>query len=175
MVALIAAFVVPGALIWAAVAITREIAAARAAAERGRTLQLLQLFATGIAAADANPRALLVWQPIAQAARRLFPEDCAALDRAAGGAFPFSRDRFQSAHAAWTTEWLAWERAHDAEYKLKAAAAEQEPGASGGSAVARARIDAIEREKLERYQRRYEEYIRVAKALQALAQNSEAP
>ena len=168
MIALIAAFVVPGALIWAAVAITREIAAARAAAERGRTLQLLQLFATGIAAADANPRALLVWQPIAQAARRLFPEDC-ALPAGAGMAMA------GSAHAAWTTEWLAWERAHDAEYKLKAAAAEQEPGASGGSAVARARIDAIEREKLERYQRRYEEYIRVAKALQALAQNSEAP
>ena len=30
-----------------------------------------------------------------------------------------------------------------------------------------ARLDAIEREKLETYQRRYEEYIRVARALQA--------
>jgi hypothetical protein len=33
----------------------------------------------------------------------------------------------------------------------------------------RARLDAVEREKLETYQRRYEEYVRVAKALQALS------
>src|SRR5438128_4777811 len=119
----IAAFVVPGALIWATVAITRAIAAARPAIARGRTLQPLELFASGMAAADADPRALLVWQPIAQAARQLFPEEYAALDRAAGGAFPFSRDRLHAAHAKWTADWLAWEQAHDAEYKLKAAAA----------------------------------------------------
>ena len=34
--------------------------------------------------------------------------------------------------------------------------------------AARARLDAIEQEKLELYQRRYAEYVRVAKALQAL-------
>ena len=33
----------------------------------------------------------------------------------------------------------------------------------------RARLDAVEREKLDRYQRRYAEYVRVAKALQALS------
>jgi hypothetical protein len=32
----------------------------------------------------------------------------------------------------------------------------------------RARLDAVEQEKLEIYQRRYAEYVRVAKALQAL-------
>lgn len=170
----VAALIVAGAVVWAALAIAREIASAREAASRGRTLQLLELFTHGIAAADADPRALLVWQPIAQAARRLFPDECTALDRAAQSAFPFSRDRIQTAHAKWTADWLAWERSHDAEYKLKAAAVEQGLAAADVSAVARARVDAVEREKLERYQRRYEDYIRVAKALQALAQNLES-
>jgi hypothetical protein len=35
--------------------------------------------------------------------------------------------------------------------------------------LARARLDAVEREKLELYQRRYEEYVRVSKALQSLS------
>jgi hypothetical protein len=38
--------------------------------------------------------------------------------------------------------------------------------------VLRAKVDAIEREKLDAYQRRYEEYVRVAKALQALPRSS---
>ena len=74
----------------------------------------------------------------------------------------------QAAHARWTAEWLAWERTHDAEYKLKAAEIEEELLASGGSTVVRGRLDGVEREKLDRYQRRYEEYVRVGKALQAL-------
>jgi len=170
----LAALIIVVAIVWAALAIAREIAAARASAERGRTVQLLELFARAMAAADADPRALLVWQPVARTARHLFPAECAALDRAAGSVVPFSRERLEAAHAKWTAEWLAWEHAHDGEYKLKTAAAEQELTASGGSPVMRARLDAVEREKLERYQRRYEEYIRVAKALQALAQNLEA-
>jgi hypothetical protein len=165
---LFAALIVAVAMIWSAVQIAREIASARSAAARGRTLQLLELLSRGIAAADTDPRALLVWQPIARAARELFPEESVAIDRAAGSPFPFSRERLQAAHAAWTAEWLAWERTHDAEYKLKAAAAEHEAAAAAGSAVARARVDAVEREKLEKYQRRYEEYVRAAKALQAL-------
>ena len=47
--------------------------------------------------------------------------------------------------------------------------AEQELAASGGSQVMRARVDAVEREKLDLYQRRYTEYVHVAKALQALS------
>jgi hypothetical protein len=76
----------------------------------------------------------------------------------------------QAAHARCTADWLAWERSHDAEYKLRAAALEQALAAASESEkpLARARLDAIEREKLERYQQRYEEYIRTAKALQAL-------
>jgi len=167
----LAAVILAAAIIWSAVHIAREIASARAAAARARALQLLALLTPGVDAAAADPRALLVWHPIARAVRELFPDESAAVDRAAGSPFPFSRDRLQDAHAKWTAEWLGWERTHDADYKLKAAAAEHE-AAAGGSAVSRARIDSIEREKLEKYQRRYEEYIRVAKALQALIDQS---
>ena len=166
-VVLLAALIVAGVLAWGARAIAREIAAVRDAACRDRMLQLLGIFAPGMSAADADPRALLVWQPLARTARRLFPEELAAIDRAAGAEFPFSAERISAAHARWTTEWLAWERAHDVEYKFKAAAVEAELAADG-SPLARARLDAIEREKLDSYQRRYEEYIRVAKAIQAL-------
>ena len=159
-----------GAVAWGTFAIAREMAAAREAASLGRTLQLLGVFAPGLGAADADPRALLVWQPIARTARQLFPAEFAALDHAAGGTFPFTAERIQAAHSRWTAGWLAWERAHDAEYKLKAAEIEQDLLASGGAAVVRGRLEAVEREKLDLYQRRYEEYVRVAKALQGLLQ-----
>jgi hypothetical protein len=137
-------------------------------ATRARALDLLALFAPAVGAAAADPRAILVWQPLARMARQMFPSEFAQLDAAAGGAFPFSQDRLQAAHAQWTTDWLGWERTHDAEYKLRAAVVEQEMTAAGASPVLRARLDAVEQEKLELYQRRYAEYVRVAKALQAL-------
>ena len=74
----------------------------------------------------------------------------------------------QAAHAQWTADWLAWERAHDSEYKLKAAVAAAELAAAGDSQVARGKADAVEREKLDLYQRKYAEYVRVAKALHGL-------
>ena len=140
------------------------------ASSGGRMIQLLTLFAPALAAVARDPKALLAWQPIAGTARRLFPRDFEALDRASDGRFPFGPDCIKSAHAQWTADWLAWERAHDAEFKLKAAAAEEELERTPGSRVIRARLDAIEHEKLETYQRRYQEYIQVAKALQALVQ-----
>ena len=73
----------------------------------------------------------------------------------------------RQAHARWTTDWLAWERSHDVEFKRRAAAAQPEAGAPVTAAV-RAALDAIENEKLELYQRRYAEYVTVAKALQSL-------
>jgi hypothetical protein len=165
---LVAALIVAGAVYWAAQEIVRELKTGRASGAGAQTAQLLQTFAPGVAAAQTDPRALLTWQPLARAARQLFPNEFAALDRAAGGAFPFSTAQIEAGHARWTAEWLAWEHSHDAEFKMKAAIAEHELMASGGSPVLRARLDAVEREKLESYQRRYEEYIRIAKAIQAL-------
>jgi hypothetical protein len=169
---LLGALIVAAAVLWASREVTREMKASRDRASHVRILELLRLFTPALAAAQADPRALLVWQPLAGTARRLLPDDFAALDRASGRAFPFTEDDIQAAHARWTADWLSWERAHDAEYKLKASLAEHDASAAGGSPVGRAKIDAVEREKLDTYQRRYEEYVRVAKALQALTRTS---
>ena len=163
------AAVIIGAAVWvAAQRITVELRASRDAAARGRTLTIVQTLTPGIAAAQADPRALLVWQPVARTVRQAFPQECAALDAAAGGAFPFTADQIQGAHARWTTEWLAWERQHDAEYKRRTSELEEQVLAAGGSIASRARLEVVEREKLDVYQRRYQEYVQVAKALQAL-------
>ena len=150
-------------------AIVGELRASHEAASRTRIVALLDLFAAAIADAQRDPRALLVWEPLARTVRTILPDEMAAIERAGGAAFPFSADRVQQAHADWTAEWLAWELAHDAEYKLKISEVEHELAASGGAPFVRAKLDAVEREKLDRYQRRYQEYVRVAKALQALA------
>lgn len=176
MTVLLAALIVAAAVTWAAVRIAGVLApraggaaAARTAAvDDARLVQILRLFAEGMTAAAGNPRALLVWQPMAVAARQLWPEEFAALDRAFGSRFPFTLDHLQAAHARWTTEWLEWERAHDGECKMKAVALEEELGERRTSAYGRARLDTIEREKLERYQHRYEEYTRTSRALQTL-------
>ena len=48
------------------------------------------------------------------------------------------------------------------------ACAGRAPLAAGDSAMVRAHLEAVEREKLDLYQRRYQEYVQVAKALQSL-------
>jgi hypothetical protein len=153
----------------AAWAVKRVIEAARAEASRERTLQLLRLLSPGIAAAADDPRALLAWQPLASLARKLFPDESRLLDQATGGRFPFSVEHLQAAHARWTADWLAWEGTHDAEYKVRAAALEDELGSACTTPAGRARLEALQREKLERYQRRYEDYTRVSKALQSFS------
>jgi len=165
---LVSALIVAAAVAWAALQIVVELRAARPGHSGDRVVALLTLFAPALTETRADPRAFLVWQPIAKAARQLFPDEFAALDRATGGTFPFPPERIEAAHSQWTADWLAWELAHDTEYKLKTAVAEHELAAQGGSGVARARLDTVEREKLELYQRRYGEYVRTAKALQAL-------
>ncbi len=115
---------------------------------------------------------MLVWYPLAQASRKLFPEAFKALDEAAGGGFPFTKDQLKAAHARCSSDWLVWERAHDAEYALKAAEVQHEIDRAQGQAstLLRTRLAAVEQQKLERYQQRYEEYIKTAKALAAFAE-----
>ncbi len=165
--AVVSALVVAAAIVWAGRLVAGEIKASRAAASRARALEILTLLTPGMSACMSDPRTLLVWQPLAMTVRRLFPDECATLDAAAGATFPFDTNQLQAAHARWTADWLAWERTHDAEFKLKAAAVEREM-AAGATPLLRAQLEAVEREKLERYQRRYEEYVRTAKALQTL-------
>jgi hypothetical protein len=135
---------------------------------------MLTMFAPAVAAAQQDPKHLLVWYPLAQSGRRLFPEAFKDLDAAAGAAFPFSKDQLKAAHSRWTAEWLAWERAHDAEYSLKTAQVQDEIDRAEGQATPlfRTRLAAIEQQKLERYQHRYEEYIRTAKALAGFAEQN---
>jgi len=136
---------------------------------RARQLSIAALFAPALSQVQDDPKAILAWQPLAKTLRVQFPQEFAALDAATGSAFPFTRDLIVASHAKWTIDWLAWERAHDATYKLKAAEAQQMLAGSGDSSVARAKLDAIEGEKLDVYQRRYEEYVRVSKSLEQLS------
>jgi hypothetical protein len=134
--------------------------------------QLLALFGPAIAAVQQDSRQLLAWYPMARSSRSLFPHAFAELDAAFGGTFPFKKEQLEAAHARCTSDWLAWERAHDAEFALKSAQVEDEIARAGGppSALLRTRLAALEQQKLEQYQRRYEEYIKTAKALAALAE-----
>lgn len=136
--------------------------------QRNRELSLAALFAPAIERAREDPRVLLTWQPLATTLRARCPAEFAALDAASGSTFPFSKDLLSSAHARWTTDWLAWEKSHDATYKLKALEARQALSVDAASDLGRATLEAVEREKLELYQRRYEEYVRVGKALHSL-------
>ena len=151
---------------WSALRLARELASRKETAG-DQVARLLAVFAPAVTAV-ADPRAVLAWQPLAVAARKLFPAEFEAMDRARGATFPYTSEQIQAAHSRWTAKWLAWERTHDAECKLKAATVEHELGDQVTTPYGRARLDAVEREKLERYQQRYEEYTRVSKALQAL-------
>lgn len=133
---------------------------------------MLRTFGPARAAVAHDPGQMLAWHPLAEAGRTLFPAAFTALDEATGGRFPFSKETLERAHARVSSEWLAWEQAHDEEYRIKAAAAEQDLAAATGDAarLARARLDRIQHEKIERYQQRYEEYVRTSRALQALLQ-----
>ena len=133
-------------------------------------LHVLATFAPAAAAVQHDPKQLLAWYPLAQTSRKLFPDAFKELDRAAGGAFPFTKEQLQAAHARCSSDWLAWELAHDAEFALKTAQVQDEIDRAGqASPLLRTRLAAVEQQKLERYQRRYEEYIKTAKAIAAYA------
>ncbi len=163
-----AALIVAAVIAVSAAQIVNELKRGRDEQCASRQLSMAALFAPAIAAAREDPRALLTWQPLAKTLRGLFAAEFAALDAASGSTFPFNKDVLAAAHSRWTTDWLAWERAHDAIYKLKALEAQHALQAEAGSDVGRGKLDAVEREKLDLYQRRYEEYVRVGKALQGL-------
>jgi hypothetical protein len=163
---IVAAVIVTAGVLWAGQHIVGALQ--RPVANDGQSAALLKVFAPAVVAAATDPRAVLAWQPLAAAARTLYPKEFGDLDRAFGSTFPFSTEAIERAHARWTAEWLAWERRHDADFKLRAATVEHELGGEVNSLFGRARRDAVEREKLDLYQQHYEEYTRIAKGLQAL-------
>jgi len=139
--------------------------------------QLIVLLLTGIgpAVARAAPRELLAWKRVSDTVRQLFPKAVASIEEADGKSFPLTRNIIEDAHARWTAEWLAWERGHVAEYTHRTATLEAELETSGDqqSSSGRARLAALDDEKLQTYQQRYEEYIRIGNGLIALMDNSE--
>ena len=129
-----------------------------------QVLELLAIFAPVAERARSDPRVLLAWYPAAEAARRVFPEAFAAIDQAGPGRFPFGATQVEAAHARWTTDWLEWEGNQDAAHRQQIETIEAEHELST-DAVSRIRLEVLEREKLGRYQRRYEEYVRISRAL----------
>lgn len=130
-------------------------------------LHLLDIFGASIARVQDRPQELVSWVIAADAARTLFPKAFESLDAASGARFPYSAELVEGVHARWTSEWLGWEREHDVEFKRRADDVEREFGDVVGDAARplRARLADIEQEKLLRYQERYEQYVRMGKAL----------
>lgn len=137
--------------------------------------QLIALLLTGVgpAVARADPRELLAWKHVAKTVRQLFPQAVATIEARNGERFPLTRNIIENAHARWTTEWLAWERSHDAEFTQRTSALEAELEANGDpqSSVGRARLASLEDEKLQTYQQRYEEYVRIGNGLIAFIED----
>ena len=133
-------------------------------------LGLLSSFGPAVAAGNADPEILVGWAEVAKTARRLFPDTFHQLDVAANGHFPFSGQVVEASHARWTAKWLAWERQHDLEYKRRTNEAEAAVEQAGDDRrdVLRTQLAAINQEKLQTYQDRYEHYVRVGKALASL-------
>jgi hypothetical protein len=170
MLGVVPGLIATGAAIIGALALWRMAATAERQRHEAAVRELMATFGAAAAAVLQEPRQLLVWYPLARSGRKLFPEAFADLDRGAGGTFPFTKEQVQAAHARCSADWLAWERAHDAEFSLRIAQVEDDITRAGGtpSPLLRTRLAAVEQEKLERYQQRYEEYVRTAKALAAL-------
>jgi hypothetical protein len=166
------ASILTAAAIAGAIALWRLHAGSERARRDAVVQQMLALFGPATAAVSRDPQQLLSWYPLARSSRKLFPEAFAELDKACGGTFPFSKDQLEAAHARCSSDWLAWECAHDAEFSLKTAQVEDEIARAGGppSPLLRTRLAAVEQQKLDMYQRRYEEYIKTAKALAAFVE-----
>ena len=154
------------ALMLSAVVVMERARRDRARQHRERLMATL-LASTAPAVARADPRELLAWKRFAKTARRLFPEAVAAIEKESGERFPLAPDIVESAHARWTADWLAWELRHDAEFTQRTRTLQAELDASGEvkSPAGRARLAALDDEKLQTYQQRYEEYVRIGNGL----------
>ena len=168
------ALVVVAAAVWyAAILVSTAI---RRRQQDKQMLELLAIFGPACERAHADPRALLAWYPVAAAARRAFPVAFAILENDGEARFPFGAADLEAAHARWSTDWLDWERRQDAEHRVRREAVEAELGQASeeDAPPLRARLETLEREKLEQYQRRYEEYVRVSRVIKELSRQEAA-
>ena len=139
-----------------------------------QVLGLLSTFASTAKEVRSDPRLLLVHYPVVVAARRCFPDAFSALEEPQSKSFPLGSLEIEEAHARWTAEWLEWERSHESEYQRKAAVLNSElvNTTDARMPALRAELEAVEQQKLDLYQHRYEEYVGVSRALAKL---TEAP
>lgn len=142
----------------------------RARRRDAQILQLLDIFGPVVDRVRSDPHVLLTWYPVASAARQMFPDAFAAISQAGVEPFPFGETALETAHARWTTDWLEWEHRNDGNSRRNRETIGLEIERSQGAAAqaARDRLDALERDSLEQYQRKYEEYVKVSRALGAL-------
>jgi len=131
---------------------------------------LLSMFGPVIERSRSDPRIILSWHPIGEVARQTFPEAFATIEQKWVEKFPFNSAQIEAAHAQWTAKWLEWENDHNSDYQRKeeSITAELNPEDRESSNEARARTDRLEQEKLQLYQRRYEEYVRISRGLAGL-------
>jgi adenine phosphoribosyltransferase len=158
------ALIVAAAIWWTAQQIVGELRAAR----DGRRAAGCSCSSSSLPRARrgaARSTAFLVWYPLARS-RASCCRPTARLDPRRR-IVPVPAGAGAGAHAQWTMTGSPGSGPTTAS-KLKAATAEQALAASPDSPVLRGRLDAVEREKLDTYQRRCAEYVRIAKALQAL-------
>lgn len=170
----IALAAVAAAIAYGAVLLSKALGGRRRDAQM---LELLAIFGPARERAHADPRVLLAWYPVASAARRAFPVAFAIMEYGVEARFPFGPADLEAAHARWSTDWLDWERRQDADHRARreAVEAELERATDETAPALRARLEALEREKLEQYQRRYEEYVRVSRALKELSEAEPEP
>ena len=118
----------------------------------------------------------MAWAAVARAARNAFPEASARLDAAANGRFPFSRELVEAAHARWTADCWPGSGSTMSNTRSAVAAAEQALDAAPAdqAAALQLRLAAINQEKLQTYQERYEHYVRVGKAIGAIGEQLDA-
>jgi hypothetical protein len=140
-------------------------------------LRVLEIFGAAIPRVQKVPPELVSWAKLANAARGLFPHAFVSLDAAIGDRFPFPAGLVEGVRARWTSEWLTWEREHDAEYKGRASEIDHNlsVGTQADAQRLRGRLAEIEQEKLLRYQERYEQFVRVSKELSDLHENTSRP
>ena len=139
--------------------------------EDARFFWLISTFGPVLERAQSDPRVLLTWHPLAEISRKRFPDAFSLLDNGKHHHFPFSAAHVEQAHARWTAAWLTWEREHDAEFRQRGREVETKLAGDVETVTRRRRaeLEHLEREKLERYQRHYEDYVQVSKAFSALA------
>ena len=170
------------ALVAALVLVAVLVVAERARRERLRQhreqVAALLLTSVGPAVARADGRELLGWRSVATALREVLP-DAVRDHRAGHGSSPF-RFRGRSSTTPTPAGRPTGSRGngrHDIRFRQRASALEAELRGSGrvDTASGQARLAALDDEKLQDYQCRYEEYVRVGKALAALAEGGPEP